>query len=150
MDFQSLRDINNLKKLAADAKKEANGVWNDLGLELKKVKSLKKDDVKAAFDKYYVEYLKNQYLNFEGTVSRKPFWMFALFASLIGFIFSIIPYLASVYLLAILLPCIGIVFGRLRDIKVSIWWIALVIIPFYIGTIILACMLALPCKTNKK
>ena len=149
MDFQSLRDINNLKKLAAETKKEAEGVWKDFGKEAKKLKKADKESIKVAFDKYFVEYLKTQYINFDGTVSRYPFWMFTLFAFLIGFVLSIIPYLASVYFLAILLPCIGIIFRRLRDVKLSIWWIALVIIPFYIGVILLGCLLALPSKKDK-
>ena len=148
MDFQSLRDINNLKKLAADAKKEAIGVWNDFGKEAKKLKKADKNSLKEAFDKYFVEYLKTEYINFDGIVSRYSFWMFALFAFLIGLVLSIIPYLASVYFLAILLPCIGIIFRRLRDVNLSIWWIALLIIP-YIGTILLGCLLALPSKGKK-
>jgi len=148
MDFQSLKDVNNLKKLAADAKKEAAGVWKDFGEETKKLKKADKESVKGAFNKYFVDYLKTQYINFEGTVSRYPFWMFTLFAFLIGFVVSIIPYLASIYFLAILIPCAGIICRRLRDVNLSVWWIALIIIPFYIGLILLGCLLALPSKTK--
>jgi hypothetical protein len=150
MDLQSLRDINNLKKFAADAKKEAAGVWNDFGKETKKLKKADKESVKKAFNQYFVDYLKTQYINFEGTVSRYSFWMYTLFAFLIGVVLGIIPYLASVYFLAILIPSVGIVCRRLQDVKLSFWWIALIFIPFYIGPVLLGCLLALPSKKEKK
>ena len=128
MDIKSLKDVDTLKKQAAS-------IWKDF---LEETKNLKKVDAKVfkeAFNKYFVEYLKNQYVNFNGRVSRRDFWMFALFAFLIGSIFSLLlPFLSTVYTLAILIPCIGIGCRRLHDLDLPSYWVvsALIIVGFFL------------------
>jgi len=70
----------------------------------------------------WFEILKKDYLNLEGTVSRKDYAVYYLPA----FIVSLIPVIGS---LAVLLPNIGFGIRRLRDLNLPIWLILLPIIP---------------------
>lgn len=124
MDIKSFSDISVIKK-------SFQSVWKDF---LKEVKNLKKVDVsvlKNAFNKYYIEYLKNNYAEFDGRISRFYFWMFVLFAFVVGWVISIIPFLGTVYWLAIAIPCIGISCRRLHDVDLPSWFFIFVI--FFVG-----------------
>lgn len=147
MDFKSLKDINTVKDLAI-------GIWKDICSEVKNIKNVNKDNTKKAFDKYFVDYLKTNYVTFDGRVSRRQFWMFTLFSMVISWALSIIIYilpflsiLSPLFLLAILLPGIGLFIRRLHDINLFGWWILLALIPF-IGAIALVILFALPGDTK--
>ena len=124
MDIKAFSDIKNIKK-------SIQNVWKDL---LKEIKNLKKVDLngfKGSFNKYFVEYLKNSYAEFGGRVSRFYFWMFVLFAFIVGWIVSIFPFLGTVYWLAIAVPCVGISCRRLHDIDLPSWFFIFVL--FFVG-----------------
>ncbi len=144
-----------LKDIEKD-KAVAKQVCQDVQNELPKLKELNTDKVKSAFNRYFVDYLKNSYMEFGGRVSRRQYWMFALFSILvsivIGIVAGIIPILSFVsvlYLLAILIPSIGLAVRRLHDIGLSGWFFLISIIP-YVGMIALLLLLCLPgdAKTN--
>ncbi len=131
-------------------------VCQDVQNELPKLKELSTDKVKSAFNLYFVDYLKNNYMEFGGRISRRQYWMFALFSILVGIVIGIvagiIPILSPVsvlYLLAILVPSIGLAVRRLHDIGLSGWFFLISIIP-YVGMIALLLLLCLPgdAKTN--
>jgi len=143
MDFKTLKDINTVKSLATD-------VWKDICSEVKKIKNVNKENTKKAFDKYFVEYLKTNYVKFDGRVSRRQFWMFTLFSMVISWVLSIIVYilpflsfLSPLFILAILLPGIGLFIRRLHDINLFGWWILIALIPF-IGAIALILLFVIP------
>lgn len=77
----------------------------------------------------WIEILKKDYLNFDGTVSRKDYAFYFLPA----FIVCLIPVIGA---LAMLLPNIGFGIRRLRDLNLPIWLILLPVIPV-IGTVAL-------------
>ena len=150
MDLKSLKDINTVKGLAI-------GIWKDICSEVKNTKNVNKDNTKKAFDKYFVDYLKTNYVKFDGRVSRRQFWMFTLFSMVISWVLSIIVYilpflsiLSPLFILAILLPGIGLFIRRLHDIDLFGWWILIALIPF-IGAIALIILFAIPgdAKANK-
>jgi uncharacterized membrane protein YhaH (DUF805 family) len=71
---------------------------------------------------WYIGVLK-KYAEFSGRARRKEYWMFILFNVLIGFVLgilslfaSIFSVVASLYSLAILVPCIAVGVRRLHDI----------------------------------
>lgn len=143
MDLKSLKDISTVKDLAL-------GIWKDICSEVKNIKNVNKDNTKKAFDKYFVEYLKTNYVKFDGRVSRRQFWMFTLFSMVISWLLSIIVYilpflsfLSPLFILAILLPGIGLFIRRLHDINLFGWWILIALIPV-IGAIALILLFAIP------
>ena len=77
----------------------------------------------------WIEILKKDYLNFDGTVSRKDYAFYFLPA----FIVCLIPVIGA---RAMLLPNIGFGIRRLRDLNLPIWLILLPVIPV-IGTVAL-------------
>ena len=91
---------------------------------------------------YFINPIKNHYVDFEGKVTRKPFWMFMLISTIISIVLTIIggivqlPIIGSIFSLAILLPSLAIGARRLHDINKSGWWQLLWLIPI-IGWIIL-------------
>ena len=98
-----------------------------------------------SINQFYTDVLKNHYLDFEGRVTRKQFWMFVLInfiiAFLIGFVGQLLlddsgSWLSNLYSLAVLLPSIAIAIRRLHDIGKSGWWLLLGLIPV-VGWIIL-------------
>ncbi|MBS4773224.1 MAG: DUF805 domain-containing protein [Proteobacteria bacterium] len=92
---------------------------------------------------YFVDVLKNHYLDFNGRATRTQFWMFNLFVFIIVFAVSLIagllklPVLATVAVLAVLLPSIGISVRRVRDLGISGWFILIGLIPFIGGIVLL-------------
>jgi uncharacterized membrane protein YhaH (DUF805 family) len=88
---------------------------------------------------YYLDVLK-KYVVFNGRTSRKEYWMFVLFNTLIIIGLIIIEGmlgmrehnsrgpLTSLYNLAVLLPSIGVAIRRMHDVNKSGWYS---IIPIY-------------------
>lgn len=84
---------------------------------------------------WFIDPIKNHYVDFEGRTARKAFWMFAL----IHFIFSLVinfigeatnlEFLALIYGLVIFLPALAISVRRLHDVGMSGWWVLLSFIP---------------------
>ena len=77
---------------------------------------------------YFIDPIKNHYVDFEGKVARKPFWMFMLIyfgiSIVVGIVVGIIklPILGSIFSLALMLPSLAIGARRLHDIGKSGWW----------------------------
>jgi len=137
MDFKSLKDINVTKALF-------KGIWSDFCKELQGVKNINLENTKFAFNQYFLDYLKKEYLKIDGRVSRQRFGMFMLFYFLIScFLGLIFPFLALIFWLAILIPSIGLIIRRLQDINLSGWWFFIIIIP-YIGGLVLFLLLVFP------
>jgi len=107
------------------------------------------------FNHYFINILKNKYLDFNGKATRSEYWYFILFYVLISIVlhlldtYTINPMLGMttteaaqggllqmLFALALLLPLIAIGIRRLHDIKKSGWWMLLVVIPI-IGFLIL-------------
>jgi len=95
----------------------------------------------------YLEVLK-KYAVFSGRARRKEFWVFFLFNFIIGYVLDLIEriadiapqsdqsILASLYMLAILLPWLAVVIRRLHDTGRSGWWMLIAFVPI-IGMIVL-------------
>ena len=97
---------------------------------------------------WYLEVLK-KYAVFSGRARRKEYWYFVLFNIVISVILSAIDgmmgsynaetgmgLLGSIYILAILLPGIGVSIRRLHDTGRSGWWLLVGFVPL-IGAIVL-------------
>ncbi|MBQ8620792.1 MAG: DUF805 domain-containing protein [Oscillospiraceae bacterium] len=93
------------------------------------------------------------YLNFGGKTNVRGFWMAMLFhfiaSAVIGFVGGLIgiDWLASLYSLAVLLPCLGIQVRRLRDAGKHWAWIFINLVPL-VGWIIYIVMLCKPSASN--
>ncbi len=94
---------------------------------------------------WYLAVLKN-YAGFSGRARRKEYWMFVLFNFIAALVLSVlgmvidtqIPYI--VYLLAVLVPTLAVVFRRLHDTGRSGWWILISLVPLVGGIILLVFM----------
>jgi uncharacterized membrane protein YhaH (DUF805 family) len=90
---------------------------------------------------WYLDVLKNKYALFEGRAGRQEFWMFVLINFVITLVVDAVaygihlPFIATIYSLALLVPSIALAARRLHDINRSGWWQLLAIIPI-IGWII--------------
>lgn len=91
-----------------------------------------------AFNKYFLDVIKNKYICFTGRARRKEFWMFVLFATIISIILSIIGFIlgqiagflqtlmgfvSGLYSLALLLPFLGLWVRRIQDTNREWWFI---------------------------
>lgn len=79
----------------------------------------------------WLDVVKRDYANFDGTVSRKDYVFFFVPAFVIG----IIPILGWLIGLALLVPHIGFTIRRLRDLNLPTWLIVLYLVP--LGGIVL-------------
>lgn len=86
---------------------------------------------------WYLDVLK-KYAVFDGRASRSEFWYFTLFNSIIIAFLVIISRLTGsvlfdalylLYVLAVLLPSIGVEIRRLHDTGRSGWWLLLAFVP---------------------
>ncbi len=106
------------------------------------------------FNHYFLDTVKNKYVDFNGRATRSEYWYFVLFSVLISILLGLIdtfiinPYLCMTleeaargglftsFTLAVLLPHIGIAVRRLHDTGKSGWWYFIALIPI-IGALIL-------------
>lgn len=92
---------------------------------------------------WYIDVLKN-YAVFNGRARRKEYWMFVLINMIVSAVLNVIqgvigmevPWISIIYMLAVLLPSIGVAIRRLHDTERSGWWLLISFIPL-IGTIVL-------------
>ena len=108
------------------------------------------------FNTYFVDVIKNHYVDFAGRATRKQFWLFTLINFVIALIISIIGGMDNtigsvfaiiywVYALALFLPSLAIAIRRLHDIGRSGWWFLICFVPF-IGQLVLLVFYLLPSK----
>jgi len=100
---------------------------------------------------WYLDVLK-KYAVFDGRARRKEYWMFFLFNIIISIVLGVIEamigtfgILGGLYMLAILVPAIGVTVRRLHDTDRSGWWILVGFVPV-IGGIILLVLMVLDSK----
>lgn len=106
-----------------------------------------------ALKTYYIDVLKNHYVDFSGRATRTQFWLFVLFNMIVFFVLGIIlgffgdvgQIIGVICQLAVLLPSLAIAARRLRDCGFSPWWLLIGLVPF-IGWIVLLIFYLLPSK----
>ena len=110
---------------------------------------------------WYLKALK-QYATFSGRSQRSEYWFFILFYSIGYIVLSFVDgmigtfsfeagmgLLSGIFLLAHLLPYIGVSVRRLHDIGKSGWWYLLVILPI-IGPIVLLLFFIMDSKEDNQ
>lgn len=83
--------------------------------------------IKQLFNEYFINTLKNDYVNYQGRANRPMYWYFVLFNLIVSIIISIIAgitglhILSSLYSLAVFCPgvCLGI--RRMHDLGKAGW-----------------------------
>ncbi|MBP5429550.1 MAG: DUF805 domain-containing protein [Elusimicrobiaceae bacterium] len=104
------------------------------------------------FSKYFIDPIKNHYLDFAGKATRTQYWLWVLFSFLVFLVLSIVlgffgkvgDVTYFICQLAVLLPAIAIGARRLRDAGFSPWWLLLALTG--IGCIVLLVFFLLPSK----
>ncbi|NCA70490.1 MAG: DUF805 domain-containing protein [Sphingobacteriia bacterium] len=97
---------------------------------------------------WYLKALK-QYATFQGRARRREFWTFTLINVVIIIALSILDMalgtvepqsglgmLSAIFILAILLPSLGVQIRRLHDINKSGWWVLIGLVPM-VGSLVL-------------
>lgn len=106
-----------------------------------------------AFNKYFLDVIKNKYICFTGRARRKEFWMFLLFfyviyfvliilsgvlSQIAGFLGVIFYFVAMLFSLAVLIPYLGLLVRRIQDTDREWWFMFIpvfnIIICFMEGT----------------
>jgi uncharacterized membrane protein YhaH (DUF805 family) len=102
---------------------------------------------------WYLKVLR-QYADFTGRARRTEYWMFVLFTAIIQIVLAVLDsllglafmpgtgVLTMLYLLAVLLPSLGVSVRRLHDTGRSGWWVLIGLVPF-VGAIVLIVFAAL-------
>ncbi|MBR2865745.1 MAG: DUF805 domain-containing protein [Elusimicrobiaceae bacterium] len=103
---------------------------------------------------YYIDVIKNHYIDLSGRATRKQYWLFflvnfclslvlSLLGNIDGFIGTLFWLVYVLYCLALILPSLGIAARRLHDAGFSAWWLLLILLPF-LGPIVLLVFYVLP------
>ena len=91
---------------------------------------------------YYLTCLK-KYANFSDRATRSEFWYFVLVNFVISFVLSVVglPTIALIYSIAVLVPSFAVYGRRLNDIKKSLWFMLLLLVPVVnlISVIVFGC-----------
>lgn len=101
------------------------------------------------FFDWYLNCIKDHYVDVEGRARRTEYWMFVLVNVLVAIVVGLIgraihlPILGSLYSLAVLLPSIAVSVRRLHDTDRSGWWLLIALVPV-IGGIWLLILFVLP------
>ena len=106
-----------------------------------------------ALNTYFIDPIKNHYMDFSGKATRTQFWLFVLFNFLVFLVLSIVLSFFGkagnmIYFLcqlAIFLPSLSIAARRLRDGGFSPWLLLLLILPV-VGWLVLFVLYLLPSK----
>ena len=113
-----------------------------------------------AFTKYFIDPVKNHYIDFGGKATRTQYWAFWGFSILVSFAAGILVGIlgqianflgtlgivaCALFGLALLLPSLAIAARRLRDGGFSPWLLLVGLIPGF-GGVILLILLLLPSK----
>ena len=106
-----------------------------------------------ALNTYYIDVLKNHYIDFAGRATRTQFWLFVLFNIIVFALLGVVlsrfgdtgQNIGWICQLAVLLPSLAIAARRLRDSGHSPWWLLISLMPF-IGAIVLLIFYLLPSK----
>lgn len=107
-----------------------------------------------AFKTYFIDVVKNHYMDFVGRAARKQFWMFVLFNAVVFFVLAFLCGMGNIlgilfkvlyflYALAVLLPGLALAVRRLHDTDRSGWWVLIALIPV-IGSVVLLVFFVLP------
>ena len=137
MELNDFKNIENLKKYASD-------ICEDLKKELPKINASKKDDCIRAFNKYFIDAFKIDFVSFNDRTSRRVFWMFVFFSLIIGLLLSPFGFLLKAFFFVVLVPLVVLAIKRIHDIDFSGLWLILVFDPCHIGFLIVMFLLALP------
>lgn len=110
---------------------------------------------------YYTDVLK-KYAVFDGRATRKEYWMFVLWSTIVYIVLAAIVGILTVnlnsylfllidvaYWLAIILPTLGVGIRRLHDTGRSGWWVLIGLIPI-IGAITLVVFCAQDSKPDNQ
>lgn len=97
---------------------------------------------------WYLHVWKN-YGDFEGRASRREYWNFVLFNTLISTVLGLVSAgtLAALYVLAVIIPSSAVLVRRLHDVGKSGWYFWIVLIPA-VGAIVLLVWLCLDSSAN--
>ena len=103
---------------------------------------------------WYLEVLK-KYAVFQGRARRKEYWLFVLFNLIVTVVLVAVDgaigtthmqggigVLSGIYMLAVLLPAIGVGVRRLHDTNRTGWWLLIGLVPL-VGAIVLIVFLVL-------
>lgn len=100
-----------------------------------------------SFFDWFIDPVKNHYVDFKGRATRKQFWMFMLVSIIISLMITVVEavintmILGTIFSVVIFLPNIAITARRLHDTNRSGWWQLILLIPI-IGLIVLIVWLA--------
>lgn len=103
---------------------------------------------------YFIDVIKNHYVDFKGRATRTQFWMWQLWTFVLGIIIMLLGQIvgenvsniiSTIISLALFLPSLSIAARRLHDIGRSGWWLLLYFLPV-IGWLILFIFWLLPSK----
>ncbi len=92
----------------------------------------------SPFEQYFVNVIRDHYMDFERRARRKEYWMFALFNILIGLAIGIVLGIVSeglantvsgLFSLALFLPGLSVTVRRLHDVGKSGWFLLILLIP---------------------
>lgn len=107
------------------------------------------------FNNYFLDTIKNRYVDFKGRSTRSEYWYFILFVFIISVVLTLVDtllinpalgmtpaeaaqggLLVPIFALAVILPKIAVGIRRLHDIGKSGWWYLIIFIPI-IGVLVL-------------
>lgn len=99
----------------------------------------------SPFEQYFVNVIRDHYIDFDGRARRKAYWMFTLFNIAISLGITLVVGLVSESLasglsgllaLALFLPGLGLAVRRLHDTGRSGWYLLVLLVPI-VGAFIL-------------
>lgn len=137
------RDALNSKNWATSLREAVSTI----GKELKMTTTLKEEaggEGTAMTFPQAIRVCLSKYAEFQGRASRSEFWWFALFVTLVTAALTYVSEsIASIFLIAVLLPLLAVGSRRLNEAGKSPWWLLMLLVPVG-GIVTLGILWAMP------
>ena len=85
--------------------------------------------------KWFIKVITQHYADFSGRARRKEYWMYTLFYLIFSFVAAFLDvilttsFITPLYIIAFLVPNLGVAVRRLHDTGRSGWWLLVGLVP---------------------
>lgn len=147
MDIEALEKLANLKEKGLITQEEFEIQKQKLmgNVPLEKMNNYPTTQQDRSAWSYYIECITTKYCCFSGRARRKEYWGYIMFYSLMSMLINIlliilwdknmVDTISIIYVLAFLLPTLGVLTRRFHDANFSAWW--LIIIPLILFIVLM-------------
>jgi len=87
-------------------------------------------------EKYFINIFRYHFIDYQGRVRRKEFWLFFLFSFITSVVLTPIAFLGAIFSIIVAVPMACLAIRRLHDMGKSGFWLLLLVIPSVLSSLV--------------